>query len=202
MKINIHSIPEGGKNIQLNPGAPWIKSMAAISLPQEKADLQTLSGSLVMDHVEDNVLLSGSLKVDLNPPCHRCGENFVYPLDVPVQMNLTPSSDEREEGNFRQKETRRRSDEETVSGEESDLNFGFHDGVEVDLQKILGELIVLSLPVRFLCFEECQGLCPKCGENLNKIKCSCKGVSPKGDSPRALKDIDPRWMGLKNFKKR
>lgn len=45
---------------------------------------------------------------------------------------------------------------------------------EIDLTEALREEILLSLPFRKVCNEECKGLCPGCGVNLNKEKCKCK----------------------------
>ena len=50
------------------------------------------------------------------------------------------------------------------------------------------ESILLELPIRFLCDEECKGLCSICGANLNESQCGC-----------AEKEPDPRWQGLKKL---
>ena len=54
----------------------------------------------------------------------------------------------------------------------------------LDLEELIVEDIVLSLPSRFLCSEDCKGLCSKCGHNLNEGPCGCK------------KDVDPRMAAL------
>lgn len=47
----------------------------------------------------------------------------------------------------------------------------------VDLTEALKDALVLELPLRFLCSEDCKGLCPRCGTNLNTGSCTChKGV--------------------------
>lgn len=77
-------------------------------------------------------------------------------------------------------------------GEKPDLN-GERDihpftGDTIDLApEVLGQ-IFLQLPMRLLCKEDCRGLCPVCGANLNKQKCSCQED-----------DIDPRLERLKEF---
>ena len=47
-------------------------------------------------------------------------------------------------------------------------------GEEIDLTQMLGDNIVLSLPMRFLCREDCRGLCPVCGKDLNEGACGCQ----------------------------
>ena len=47
---------------------------------------------------------------------------------------------------------------------------------------------MLELPTKVLCKEDCKGLCPKCGKDLNLGSCDCK-----------TKDIDPRWQALSDL---
>lgn len=55
---------------------------------------------------------------------------------------------------------------------------------ELDLDELVSEEVSLSLPNKILCDENCKGLCPKCGTNLNFNKCDCKS------------DVDPRMAAL------
>lgn len=61
------------------------------------------------------------------------------------------------------------------------------DGVRLNLDELVSEDIYLSLPSRFLCKDDCKGLCPQCGADLNTEKCTCKAI---GDS---------RWDALKDL---
>ena len=47
-------------------------------------------------------------------------------------------------------------------------------GKPLDLTDDVREDILLSLPLKFLCQEDCRGLCPHCGQNLNEGTCSCQ----------------------------
>ena len=58
----------------------------------------------------------------------------------------------------------------------------------VDIDTPLLEALVLNMPLTFLCHENCKGLCPKCGKDLNEGDCNC----PK-------KEIDPRLEILKKL---
>ncbi|MBQ9940261.1 MAG: DUF177 domain-containing protein [Clostridia bacterium] len=59
---------------------------------------------------------------------------------------------------------------------------------KINLQEICEENFILNLPIRELCSEDCKGLCPRCGADLNVSGCSC----PK-------KDVDIRLQGLADF---
>ena len=61
------------------------------------------------------------------------------------------------------------------------------EDMHFNLDPLVTEDIFLSLPTKILCSEDCKGLCPKCGVNLNLGKCSCK------------KEIDPRLAALKEL---
>ncbi len=63
------------------------------------------------------------------------------------------------------------------------------DGTEIDVGEIAVNNLLLNISSKYLCKEECLGLCSKCGKNLNEGKCDCDFV-----------EIDPRWEKLKNFK--
>ncbi len=67
-------------------------------------------------------------------------------------------------------------------------------GTTVNLSDGLREDILLTFPQRFLCREECQGLCPRCGANLNQGPCGCPGEgSPEDEDPwAALDGVVPR----------
>ena len=61
---------------------------------------------------------------------------------------------------------------------------------EIDLKEIVEQALCCALPITCLCSEDCQGLCPVCGCNLNTDSCSCE-----------TDDIDPRLAALKDFLK-
>lgn len=96
--------------------------------------------------------------------CSRCGELFSVSISFgterPVARRLTGDDD----------------DEYIIADE---------DGY-VDLDEVFLEELLLQLPTKLLCKENCKGLCPKCGVDLNKSSCSC-----------SHKEIDPRLEVLK-----
>lgn len=67
---------------------------------------------------------------------------------------------------------------------DSDDDYLLIENHVLDLSRLIEEEIILFLPSKILCSEDCKGLCPKCGRNLNVEKCSCK------------QDVDPRMEVL------
>ena len=58
----------------------------------------------------------------------------------------------------------------------------------LDVDELLLEVLELSIPFRFLCREDCKGLCSKCGKDLNEGQCGCvtKEIDPRMEPLRAL----------------
>jgi DUF177 domain-containing protein len=73
-----------------------------------------------------------------------------------------------------------------------DLDVDFYDTDEIDLGTVIETETTLALPMKPLCRDECQGLCPVCGGNRNLVQCSCQQRAP---DPRlaALKDLAARF---------
>ena len=65
----------------------------------------------------------------------------------------------------------------------------FFEGKEIDVGEIAINNLLLNISSKYLCKEDCQGLCSKCGKDLNDGDCGCDFV-----------EIDERWEKLKNFK--
>ncbi len=94
----------------------------------------------------------------LSLTCDRCLEQFNQDFSSKLEYTLT------------------RSEEDNYSDEE----YCVEDGV-LDLKEFVMSHIMLNLPSKVLCKEDCKGLCTSCGANLNKEQCSCKKAN-----------IDPR----------
>ena len=72
---------------------------------------------------------------------------------------------------------------------EDDLALSFYSGEEIDLAPLFTEQVILTLPTRALCREDCKGLCPRCGVNRNHETCECVEREP-----------DPRLAVLRNLR--
>ena len=73
--------------------------------------------------------------------------------------------------------------------EEDDLTTAFYENDAIDLGQLMREQVYLSLPMKPLCRDDCRGLCPVCGTNLNLSVCHC-----------AREWDDPRFAALKALK--
>ncbi len=106
--------------------------------------------------------------------CARCLESYTFDLRKDFSLVLVPQ----ERLPARMELT------------EEDLDLVYYQGDEIDLSPLVDEQIILALPTRPLCSEECRGLCPQCGANRNCETCDCK---PELGDPRfaVLRQLKP-----------
>ena len=124
-----------------------------------------------IDKDRDRFRLVGTISARLELSCGRCLESFELPVEASFDVRYMPQSENA-------------GDEREV--EEDDLSVAFYRDEVIDLGQLMEEQFYLALPMKPLCREACQGLCPSCGANLNQETCSCQ-----------VRWEDPRLAGLK-----
>jgi len=121
------------------------------------------------------VRVSGSLSAEFEVACVRCLVAFPHAVERDF------------EARYRRTVADGGSDEAEL--DESDLDLDYYGDEGIDLQQLLGEQLLLSLPMKPLCQTECKGLCSQCGVNLNDEICDCEPeVDPRLASLGALRD--------------
>ena len=108
---------------------------------------------------KDQFRLVGTVRTTLELQCGRCLEPFLWPVDASFDLRYQPHTHNTGEG------------EREI--EEDDLTTAFYENEEIDLGQLMREQFYLALPMKPLCREECRGLCPNCGANLNRTPCDC-----------------------------
>ncbi|HTW32521.1 MAG TPA: DUF177 domain-containing protein, partial [Candidatus Sulfotelmatobacter sp.] len=119
-----------------------------------------------------DIRLRGRLSAGLELQCARCLEPV--PQNVKRDFELL----------YRPLGVDAGRDELSVTDAEAEI--GYYQGAGILLEDVLREQVLLALPLRVVCREECKGFCPQCGKNLNQEQCSC---APPFE--------DPRWQALK-----
>jgi uncharacterized protein len=168
LQINLNSIPETGKDLSLELGKEWFARWHEEDPDLEFSDA-ALTGSVQLARHARDILVRGHLEGHLKLNCGRCLEEFSTPVETDFDLLLAPAP--QTSG----------PEEQELSPAELDLDF--YTGEVVDLESILREQIILMLPLKPLCAEDCRGLCPRCGANLNRETCNCP--VEKADSPLA-----------------
>lgn len=133
----------------------WLKEQPGLDFSLEKP----VTGTIHLERHDDNILVRGHLRGELTFTCSRCLDAFTGPMaadfDVLLKIGRPPAPAQ---------------ELELQAGE---LDEDFFLGDELDLNVIVREQIILALPLKPLCREDCLGLCRQCGANLNRESCSC-----------------------------
>jgi uncharacterized protein len=116
--------------------------------------------------------LVGRVATTLEQSCSRCLEPFQQTVDSAFDVRYLPQS---ENVGHEEREV-----------EEDDLSDAFYRDDQIDLRQLMEEQFYLALPMKPLCRDDCKGLCPNCGTNLNETTCKCE-----------VRWEDPRLAGLK-----
>ena len=131
---------------------------------------------LIVEHrgpkefVQD-IRLRAHFKGNFELLCARCLEPVRIPLAGDFDLIYRPISVETEAG------------EHAITEDETEI--GYYEKNGLLLEDAVREQVLLNLPGRALCQQECKGLCPRCGANRNLADCGC------GEVP-----ADPRWNAL------
>lgn len=127
----------------------------------------------------DEIRLAGEIDAELETTCVRCLE----PVHSTIKASLALV--------VKRGGARRGADmPEEIELDASDLDIELTEGAGLDLNETVMEEIIASMPVYPLCREDCKGICPDCGADLNRAPCAC-GDGPKGD---------PRFAALARLK--
>ncbi len=149
----------------LGPGAA---SVDVESQPRELDLPETqwpgpVRGQLRVERSGERVTVHGTVSATARLECARC----VEPFDVDVEAPLDVFADRSGAG-------RHPEDEEAL---ERDHYMTFHDGRNLDLRDEAREALLLEIPITPWCREDCRGLCPRCGANLNQGPCGHEGAA-------------------------
>jgi len=117
----------------------------------------------------------GSISLKLRLQCSRCLESYPFDLFCDFDLLYLPIEV--------------MPSEASVELEDKDANVTYYREDKIELLELLREQVLLAFPMKPICSEECKGLCPHCGANLNISSCNCKEAS-----------IDPRLEKLKKIK--
>jgi uncharacterized protein len=124
--------------------------------------------------VED-IRVVGDFSTEIEHRCARCLDPVITPVGGSFDLLYRPLGVDAGK------------DERSIS--EAETEIGYYSGEGIELEDVLREQILLALPARAICREECRGICAGCGRNLNIEACTC------GEAPR-----DPRWAALAGLK--
>ena len=124
-----------------------------------------------------DIRLRGQLSAELELQCARCLEPVPQRIRREFELLYRPLGAD--------------AGRDELSVTDAEAEIGYYQGEGLLLEDVLREQVLLALPLKITCRDDCKGLCPQCGQNLNQELCSC---STDGE--------DPRWAALKEVRGR
>ncbi len=170
MLISLVNLPESGLSLQ------YQYQHAELDLTGYEFSLRQpplVTGRIVAEG--RGVRVRGQVVAELEAVCDRCLQEVSFPLQFPFDLFYTPEDELAGQSGEIELQTR-------------DLDSAIYENDELDLDELVREQLELSLPPRILCREDCRGLCPQCGAELNHETCQCQ------------EPIDPRWQVLADLR--
>ena len=149
--IDLGSLRQGRTSVELEAAA------LELDLPPDEW-AGPIRGVFDVEKTGERVTVRGSVAATARLECVRCLAAFDLPLQVPLQVFAERSG------------SGRPRDEEALERGEY---MKFHDGRQLELCDDAREVLLLELPMGPRCREDCRGLCPRCGADLNAGPCGC-----------------------------
>ena len=115
------------------------------------------------------VLIEGGTSISLNLFCSRCLKEMVYSMDIHISKEVDFNLSENE---------RAQNLDET----------NYIIGYNLDVDILICDEILIGIPMKLLCSENCKGICRNCGTNLNEITCDCDNM-----------EYDPRMSAIRDI---
>ncbi len=142
-------------------------------------DIASAAGSIVqgeatLTRTNLGILVKGTLNTEVEITCSRCLNLFSYPLTLNIEEEYFPIIDA--------------SSGAPLSRPEEPGSFTIDEHHVIDLTEAMRQYALLAIPMKQLCREDCAGLCPGCGHNLNLGICDCPP-----------QETDPHWAKLENL---
>ncbi len=128
-----------------------------------------------ISRAEHKVVVEGEFAAIAEVECDRCLQSVELPIRSDFRLEYVTA------------ETYKSL--ETAELAQEDLALSIFDGEFIDVDDIVREQLLLAIPTHTICGENCKGFCPVCGADRNSTDCSCNA-----------REIDPRWMGLKDLR--
>jgi uncharacterized protein len=174
VKLRLEDITAEAKEVTFAESETEINRILAKGPVREYQVSAPIAVNLSYYRAGTDLFFAGQMKAQMVATCARCAEDFNASNDRAFRLVMAPKS----------------VGMETDPGlRADDLEFSLYDGDEIDLGPLVREQLLLALPTRPLCKEDCRGLCAHCGINLNRGQCQCRPPAP-----------DPRLAVLRSLK--
>lgn len=176
MKLIVDHIKEVPHSIHVDESADVFPLLAGIQNDVGCRITGNIQGDISAVREYENIRINGRLTAPLVLSCSRCLAEYQSFVDTSFTIF------------FRKGEMSAAQDNDELELGEMDLLSSTYSGDEIDLTNEIAEQIVMEIPLKPLCSDNCKGLCHVCGIDLNTSRCSCS-KEPVSLTFSALKDF-------------
>ncbi len=167
MKIEVFEIPEEGLNIEIEE-KPKIEGIEILA---------PFKAVLKVEKRHKEVFIKGIVSGEIMLQCSRCLKDYPMPIRTLIEVTYHPIEE--------------LNKEELIELKKDEMEVDFYKEGLIDTENIIRDQILLNIPMKPLCNENCKGFCPVCGNDLNESDCGCK-----------KEEIDPRFETLQTLLRR
>lgn len=167
MLILVQEVPTVGREYDFNIPASELNQSGEMEPDCKVLKSVHFTGTAYRSGLE--VRITGNLSTCIEVSCHRCLASFPFNIDTQVELFYQPSPP------FNPKDDREINIHE--------LGILHYENNAIDLSQAIHDTIILEIPMKILCKEDCRGLCSRCGQNLNQQSCSCHTSDISNDTP-------------------
>lgn len=160
MQINVTTLDQIGSFLNFSWDIPISQFPDALSLGQNLSSV-TVTGKVIK--TDSGFYVSGEAGMSLDLTCSRCLEDYRHELNFDFSSEFIPQS------------TKTKSEDSEEYFEDDTPTYR---GDLLDLQELLQESLLVSIPMKTVCNENCKGICPDCGQALNETTCQCVTHKP------------------------
>jgi uncharacterized protein len=161
VRINIHEIEESPKERLWTQPAEELNRVFEHGRVHDYTFPNPTHVAVRYYRAGQELFFAGQADCQVTGECARCLEDYGFEIVVPFSFVMVPHTEQREGDEI----------------EAEDVHLSYYRGLEIDLWPLVREQIILALPTQPLCREDCRGLCPHCGANLNATTCACPASS-------------------------
>jgi len=162
MNINVARIQDKPFSLQSEEPAESFSMLSRMQSEGECIFNGPVRSEVTVTREFDHMRVSGRVSAEVTLACSRCLASYNEEVDSHFTIF------------FRKGTSQDVDEEEEIELGEHDLISAFYSGDEIDLSHEIEEQVAMGIPLKPLCSEECRGLCPTCGIDMNLSACSCQ----------------------------
>jgi uncharacterized protein len=121
----------------------------------------SVTADFVLSHKNRALRVDGTVEASVRFRCSRCTKEFLQTVSTSYDLSYLP-------------QPKWTNEDAEIELRYEDMDVAYYDGIHFDVDLMVLEQIELALPMKFVCRENCKGLCYNCGADLNEGACLCK----------------------------